>query len=184
PFTVVGIGDMSGDVFGNGMRRSPHTKLVAAFNHLHIFVDPDPNPQASFKERERLYNTPRSTWADYDPDLISPGGGVFDRTARSIEITDEMRRVFEIGPQVTEMTPNELIKTILQAPVDLIYNGGIGTYIKASDETHDDVGDRANDPIRIDGQQIRAEVVGEGGNLGATQSGGGAAGSGRDCTNG
>jgi glutamate dehydrogenase len=171
PFTVVGIGDMSGDVFGNGMRRSPHTKLVAAFNHLHIFVDPDPNPQASFKERERLYNTPRSTWADYDPDLISPGGGVFDRTARSIEITDEMRRVFEIGPQVTEMTPNELIKTILQAPVDLIYNGGIGTYIKASDETHDDVGDRANDPIRIDGQQVRAKVVGEGGNLGATQAG-------------
>ncbi|GAA4474249.1 NAD-glutamate dehydrogenase [Enteractinococcus fodinae] len=171
PFTVVGIGDMSGDVFGNGMRRSRHTKLLAAFNHLHIFVDPNPEPEASFDERERLYNTPRSTWADYDPDLISAGGGVFDRTARSIDITEEMRQAFDIGPNVTEMTPNELIKTLLQAPVDLVYNGGIGTYIKASDETHDDVGDRANDPIRIDGRQLQARVVGEGGNLGATQAG-------------
>ena len=171
PFTVVGIGDMSGDVFGNGMRRSPHTKLVAAFNHLHIFVDPDPDPQAAFKERERLYNTPRSTWADYDPELISTGGGVFDRSARSIDLTDEMRHAFDIGSQVNELTPNELIHAILQAPVDLLYNGGIGTYIKAADESHDDVGDRANDPIRINGQQVRAKVVGEGGNLGATQAG-------------
>lgn len=171
PFTVVGIGDMSGDVFGNGMRRSRHTKLLAAFNHLHIFVDPNPEPEASFEERERLYNTPRSTWADYDPDLISAGGGVFDRTARSVDITEEMREAFDLGANVTEMTPNELIKALLQAPVDLIYNGGIGTYIKASDETHDDVGDRANDPIRIDGRELQARVVGEGGNLGATQAG-------------
>ena len=171
PFTVVGIGDMSGDVFGNGMRRSRHTKLVAAFNHLHIFIDPNPDPEVSFEERERLYNLPRSSWGDYAPELISEGGGVFDRSARSIAINDEMRRVFGIGPNISEMTPNDFIKTLLQAPVDLLYNGGIGTYIKASDETHDDVGDRANDPIRIDGVQVRAKVVGEGGNLGATQPG-------------
>ena len=171
PFTVVGIGDMSGDVFGNGMRRSRHTKLVAAFNHLHIFIDPNPDPEAAFEERERLYNLPRSSWSDYNPELISAGGGVFDRTARSVEITDEMRKVFDIPTTVTEMTPNELLKTILQAPVDLLYNGGIGTYIKATDETHDDVGDRANDPIRVNGSQLRARVVGEGGNLGATQAG-------------
>src|SRR5699024_11171585 len=145
PFTVVGIGDMSGDVFGNGMRRSRHTKLVAAFNHLHIFIDPNPDPDVAFDERERLYFKPRSTWRDYDPDLISPGGGVFDRSARSVEITEQMQQVFGIADGITEMTPNELLKTVLQAPVDLIYNGGIGTYIKASDESHDDVGDRAND---------------------------------------
>ncbi|HIW47542.1 MAG TPA: NAD-glutamate dehydrogenase [Candidatus Yaniella excrementigallinarum] len=171
PFTVVGIGDMSGDVFGNGMRRSRHTKLVAAFNHLHIFIDPDPEPDAAFDERERLYNTPRSTWRDYDSSLISQGGGVFDRSARSVPISEEMRRVFDLGDDVTELTPNELIKALLQAPVDLLYNGGIGTYIKASEETQDDVGDRANDPIRVNGDQIRAKVVGEGGNLGATQAG-------------
>lgn len=171
PFTVVGIGDMSGDVFGNGMRRSRHTKLVAAFNHLHIFIDPNPDPDVAFDERERLYFKPRSTWRDYDPDLISPGGGVFDRSARSVEITEQMQQVFGIADGITEMTPNELLKTVLQAPVDLIYNGGIGTYIKASDESHDDVGDRANDPIRINGEQIQAKVVGEGGNLGATQAG-------------
>jgi glutamate dehydrogenase len=171
PFTVVGIGDMSGDVFGNGMRRSRHTKLVAAFNHLHVFIDPNPDPEKAFKERERLYHMPRSTWADYNPDLISKGGGVFERSARSVEVTDEMRQVFELGTDVTEMTPSELIKALLQAPVDLIYNGGIGTYIKSSDETHEDVGDRANDPVRVDGRQLRAKVVGEGGNLGATQAG-------------
>ena len=171
PFTVVGIGDMSGDVFGNGMRRSRHTKLIAAFNHLHIFIDPNPDPEVSFEERERLYHLPRSSWSDYNPELISAGGGVFDRTARSVEITEPMRKVFAIDQTVTEMTPNELLKTILQAPVDLIYNGGIGTYIKSSEETHDDVGDRANDQIRVNGSQVRARVVGEGGNLGATQAG-------------
>lgn len=171
PFTVVGIGDMSGDVFGNGMRRSRHTKLVAAFNHLHIFIDPNPDPDAAFDERERLYHLPRSSWSDYNPELISSGGGVFDRTARSVEITEEMRKTFGFGPNVTELTPNELLKSLLQAPVDLIYNGGIGTYIKSSDETHEDVGDRANDQIRVDGNQLRAKVVGEGGNLGATQAG-------------
>src|SRR5699024_1186750 len=167
-FTVVGTGDMSGDVFANGMRRSRHTKLIAAFNHLHIFIDPDPEPDAAFDERERLYNTPRSTWRDYDSSLIAQGGGVFDRSARSVPISEEMRRVFDLGDDVTELTPNELIKALLQAPVDLLYNGGIGTYIKASEETQDDVGDRANDPIRVNGDQIRAKVVGEGGNLGAT----------------
>lgn len=171
PFTVVGIGDMSGDVFGNGMRRSRHTKLVAAFNHLHIFIDPHPTPDAAFDERERLYFTPRSTWRDYDPELISPGGGVFDRSARSVAITEQMQQVFGIDSTVTELTPNELIKAVLQAPVDLLYNGGIGTYIKSSDETQDDVGDRANDAIRINGTQVRAKVIGEGGNLGATQAG-------------
>ncbi|NWN89712.1 MAG: NAD-glutamate dehydrogenase [Micrococcaceae bacterium] len=171
PFTVVGIGDMSGDVFGNGMRRSRHTKLLAAFNHLHIFIDPDPDPESSFEERERLYFTPRSTWQDYDADLISAGGGVFKRSARSVEITEQMRTAFNIEADVTQMTPNELIKAVLLAPVDLLYNGGIGTYIKSSEETHDEVGDRANDPIRVDGDQLRAKVVGEGGNLGATQSG-------------
>ncbi len=171
PFTVIGIGDMSGDVFGNGMRRSRHIKLLAAFNHLHIFIDPNPDPAMAFEERERLFHLPRSSWSDYNPDLISAGGGVFDRTARSIAVTEEMRKAFDIGSDVTEMTPNELLKALLQAPVDLIYNGGIGTYIKATDETHDDVGDRANDSIRIDGAQLRARVVGEGGNLGATQLG-------------
>jgi len=171
PFTVVGIGDMSGDVFGNGMRRSRHTKLVAAFNHLHIFIDPNPDPEMAFEERERLYQLPRSSWGDYNPELISAGGGVFDRTARSIKITDEMRKTFDLDSDISELTPNELLKAILQAPVDLIYNGGIGTYIKSTDESHDDVGDRANDPIRVNGAQIRARVVGEGGNLGATQAG-------------
>lgn len=171
PFTVVGIGDMSGDVFGNGMRRSRYTKLIAAFNHLHIFIDPNPDPEVSFEERERLYHLPRSSWSDYNPELISAGGGVFDRTARSVEITEPMRKVFAIDQAITEMTPNELLKVILQAPVDLIYNGGIGTYIKSSEETHDQVGDRANDQIRVNGSQVRARVVGEGGNLGATQAG-------------
>lgn len=170
-FTVVGIGDMSGDVFGNGMRRSRHTKLVAAFNHLHIFVDPNPERDAAFDERERLYFKPRSTWQDYDPELISSGGGVFDRTARSVKVSEQMHQVFGIDENITELTPNELIKALLEAPVDLIYNGGIGTYIKASDETHDEVGDRANDQIRINGADVRAKVVGEGGNLGATQAG-------------
>lgn len=168
-FTVVGIGDMSGDVFGNGMLRSKHTKLLAAFNHLHIFIDPNPDTEASFAERERLFRLPRSTWEDYDSALISQGGGVFSRQDKSISLTDEMRAVFDIEAET--LTPNELINALLKAPVDLIWNGGIGTYVKSSEETHAEVGDRANDAVRVDGRDIRAKIVGEGGNLGCTQRG-------------
>ncbi|WGH83991.1 NAD-glutamate dehydrogenase [Auritidibacter ignavus] len=171
PITVVGIGDMSGDVFGNGLLRSQHLKLIAAFNHLHIFIDPNPDPEASYTERRRLYDTPRSTWADYDRDLISAGGGVFDRGSKSIEITEQMREALGLEESVTSASGEELIHYILQAPVDLLYNGGIGTYIKAESETSEDVGDRANDVIRINGSQVRARIIGEGGNLGATQAG-------------
>ncbi len=166
-FSVVGIGDMSGDVFGNGLLRSPHAKLIAAFNHLHIFVDPDPDPARSFAERERLFALPRSSWADYDASLISSGGGVFARTAKSIALSAEMRRV--LGCDAERLTPSELMSAILAAPVDLIWNGGIGTYFKASSESHADAGDKSNDAVRIDGCRIRARVVGEGGNLGMTQ---------------
>src|SRR5699024_9920301 len=145
--------------------------LVAAFNHLHIFIDPDPEPDAAFDERERLYNTPRSTWRDYDSSLISQGGGVFDRSARSVPISEEMRRVFDLGDDVTELTPNELIKALLQSPVDLLYNGGIGTHIKGSVEAQEDVADRANDPLGVSGDQIRGQVVGEGGTLAASRAG-------------
>jgi glutamate dehydrogenase len=166
-FTVVGIGDMSGDVFGNGLLRSPHAKLIAAFNHLHIFVDPQPDPATSFAERERLFALPRSSWADYDANLISTGGGVFARSAKSISLSAEMRAA--LGCEAERMTPSELMSAILAAPVDLIWNGGIGTYFKASSESHADAGDKSNDAVRIDGCQIRARVVGEGGNLGMTQ---------------
>jgi glutamate dehydrogenase len=166
-FTVVGIGDMSGDVFGNGMLQSRHIRLVAAFNHLHVFVDPDPDPELSYRERERLFSLPRSSWSDYDATLISPGGGVFSRAAKSVQITPEMRRV--LGIEAERLTPAELISAILAAPVDLVWNGGIGTYFKASTETHADVGDKSNDAVRIDANQMRARVVGEGGNLGLTQ---------------
>lgn len=168
-FTVAAIGDMGGDVFGNGMLLSEHIQLVAAFNHLHIFIDPHPDAATSYQERQRLFHAPKSGWDAYDPDLISAGGGVFSRTARSIEITPEMQERFAISAQT--LTPPELISAILTAPVDLLYNGGIGTYVKASTETHDDVGDRANNAIRIDGHQLRARVVAEGGNLGLTQAG-------------
>ena len=168
-FTVVGIGDMSGDVFGNGMLRSTHTKLVAAFNHLHIFIDPSPDTEASFAERERLFKLPGSTWDDYDRALISQGGGVFSRQDKSITLSDEMRAIVDIDAQT--LTPNELINALLKAPVDLIWNGGIGTYVKSSEETHTEVGDRANDAVRVDGRDIRAKIVGEGGNLGCTQRG-------------
>ncbi|WP_097462432.1 NAD-glutamate dehydrogenase [Mangrovitalea sediminis] len=166
-FTVVGIGDMSGDVFGNGMLLSRHIKLVAAFNHLHIFVDPNPDAAASFAERERLFRLPRSSWTDYKAELISKGGGIFNRSAKSIPISPEMKEAF--GIKVDRMPPNMLINSLLQAEVDLLWVGGIGTYVKSSDETHSEVGDKANDGLRVDACDLRCKVVGEGGNLGLTQ---------------
>jgi len=168
-FTVVGIGDMSGDVFGNGMLLSKHIKLVAAFDHRHVFIDPDPDPARSFAERERLFKLPRSSWEDYDASLISKGGGVFPRSAKSIRLTPEMRAALGIGGDVTAMTPYELIRAALCAPVDLLWNGGIGTYVKASTENNADVGDKANDPVRANASDLRCKVIGEGGNLGLTQ---------------
>ncbi|GAA2084453.1 NAD-glutamate dehydrogenase [Actinomadura alba] len=168
-FTVVGIGDMSGDVFGNGMLLSRHIKLVAAFDHRHIFVDPDPDPESSFEERKRLFGLPRSSWADYDTSLVSAGGGVFPRTAKSIKLTPQMREALGIEPDVAAMTPYELIHAALCAPVDLLWNGGIGTYVKATSENNADVGDKANDPVRADAADLRCRVIGEGGNLGLTQ---------------
>jgi glutamate dehydrogenase len=167
--TVVGIGDMSGDVFGNGLLRSPHVHLVAAFDHRHIFCDPAPDAAESFAERARLFALPRSSWADYDATLISPGGGVYPRTAKSIELSPEMQRV--LGVERGTFTPVELISAILCAPVDLLWNGGIGTYVKAASESHADVGDRANDGLRVNGTDLRCRMVGEGGNLGFTQRG-------------
>ncbi len=171
PFTVAGIGDMAGDVFGNGMLMSRVTRLVAAFNHAHIFVDPTPDPAATFAERERLFNLPRSSWRDYNTSLISKGGGLFDRGAKSIPISPEARKALGLDKGVTAMSGEEMIRAILRAPVDLLYNGGIGTYIKASTEEHQDVGDRANDRVRVDATEVRAKVVSEGGNLGLTQKG-------------
>jgi glutamate dehydrogenase len=170
-FTVVGIGDMSGDVFGNAMLLSPRIRLVAAFDHRHVFVDPDPDPATSFAERRRLFELPRSSWDDYDRALISPGGGVHPRTAKAIAITPQVRERLGIDPTVTSMTPMDLIRAVLCAPVDLLFNGGIGTYVKARDETHADAGDKANDALRVDGEDLRCKVVGEGGNLGFTQRG-------------
>jgi glutamate dehydrogenase len=169
--TVVGIGDMSGDVFGNGMLLSRHLKLVAAFDHRHVFIDPDPDPEASFAERTRLFALPRSSWADYDLGLISAGGGVFPRTLKSIPVTSQMRRALGLPAGVVALSPAELINGCLKAPVDLLWNGGIGTYVKASVETHAEVGDKAGDGVRIDGSELRARCVGEGGNLGLTQRG-------------
>jgi glutamate dehydrogenase len=168
-FTVAGIGDMSGDVFGNGMLLSRHIKLLAAFDHRHVFLDPSPDPEASFKERQRLFNLPRSSWADYDAKLISRGGGVFPRSAKSIPLSPEVRKMLATDAQV--LAPNELISAILKAPVDLLYNGGIGTYVKAKSQSHAEVGDRANDAIRVNGAELRCKVVAEGGNLGFTQLG-------------
>lgn len=168
-FTVVGIGDMSGDVFGNGMLLSRHIRLVAAFDHRHVFLDPVPDATTSFAERERLFQLPRSSWADYDTRLISEGGGVFPRTAKVIPISPQVREL--IGTDATEMAPNDLLRALLRAPVDLLYNGGIGTYVKASSETHAQVGDRANDGLRVNGGELRCKVVAEGGNLGLTQLG-------------
>ncbi len=169
PFTTVGIGDMAGDVFGNGMLLSRQTKLVAAFNHLHIFIDPNPNPEKSFRERERLFKKPKSAWTDYNNKLISRGGGIYDRSAKSITLSAEAKAV--LGISASELTPNELIHRLLKAPVDLLWNGGIGTYIKSSSESHNDAKDRANDALRVDGKELKCKVLGEGGNLGATQAG-------------
>lgn len=170
-FTVVGVGDMSGDVFGNGMLLSRHIRLIAAFDHRHIFIDPDPDSASSFVERQRLFELPRSSWEDYDAALISAGGGVFSRQQKSIEITPQMHEALGIDAGVTEMTPPDLIRAILLAPVDLLFNGGIGTYIKAEAESHAAVGDRANDTVRVDANALRAKVIGEGGNLGVTSLG-------------
>ncbi len=167
PVSVVGIGDMSGDVFGNGMLQSRKIRLLAAFNHMHIFLDPDPDPETSWQERKRLFELPRSTWEDYNPKLISKGGGVFRRDAKEIPLSPEVRKW--LGVRHESIDPNGLIRLLLASEVDLIWNGGIGTYVKASFEKHADAGDRANDPVRIDATELRARVVGEGGNLGLTQ---------------
>ncbi len=170
-FTCVGIGDMSGDVFGNGMLLSKHTRIVAAFDHRHIFLDPNPDAASSFVERERLFKLPRSSWADYDARLISRGGGVFPRNAKTIPLSPELRQALGIDEGVDTLPPNELMRAILKAPVDLLWNGGIGTYVKAESESNADAGDRANNPIRINGNELRCRMVGEGGNLGLTQRG-------------
>ncbi len=170
-FTVVGIGDMSGDVFGNGMLSSRHIRLVAAFDHRHIFLDPNPDPALSFAERSRLFAIPRSSWADYAPELISAGGGVWERSSKAVPISAQVRAALGLPEEVVRMTPPELVRAILRAPVDLLWNGGIGTYVKATTETHLDVGDKNNDAVRVDGAEVRARIVGEGGNLGFTQRG-------------
>ncbi|MDE8667345.1 NAD-glutamate dehydrogenase [Pseudarthrobacter sp. H3Y2-7] len=170
-FSVVGVGDMSGDVFGNGMLLSRHIRLLAAFDHRHIFLDPAPDPEASFKERQRLFELPRSSWDDYNKSLISEGGGVYPRQVKSIPVSPQVRAAIGLPEGTSEMSPPELLRAILLAPADLLYNGGIGTYVKASTETNSSVGDKANDAIRVDGKDLRVKVVGEGGNLGMTQRG-------------
>ncbi|HEX3122823.1 MAG TPA: NAD-glutamate dehydrogenase domain-containing protein, partial [Rhodanobacteraceae bacterium] len=170
-FTTVGIGDMSGDVFGNGMLLSKHTRLLAAFDHRHIFLDPNPDAAKTFAERERMFKLPRSSWADYDTKLISKGGGIHPRTAKAIPVSPEVRAALGIEGEADSMSPNDLMRAILKAPVDLLWNGGIGTYIKAETETNADAGDRANNAIRVNGRDLRCRMVGEGGNLGATQRG-------------
>ena len=169
PFTVIGIGDMSGDVFGNGMLLSKNIQLLAAFNHQHIFLDPTPDAAKSYAERARLFALPRSGWNDYKADLISAGGGVFERKAKTIKLSKEVRKCFDIKAE--NITPDDLIHILLCAKVDLLWNGGIGTYVKSSEESNDQVGDRTNDALRVNGSEIRAKVVGEGGNLGFTQRG-------------
>lgn len=168
-FTAIGIGDMGGDVFGNGMLLSRHIRLVGAFNHMHIFLDPSPDAEKSFIERERLFNLPRSSWEDYKKELISKGGGIFSRTEKSIKLSAEIRKILDI--KETSLSPEALISAMLKAPVDLLWNGGIGTYVKAESETHETVGDKANDGLRVNGSELRCRVVGEGGNLGCTQLG-------------
>jgi glutamate dehydrogenase len=168
-FTATGIGDMAGDVFGNGMLQSRCIRLLAAFNHMHVFLDPSPDTERSFRERERLFNLPRSTWADYDAKLISKGGGVWSRRDKAIPLSREARTM--LGLSKESVTPTELIRAILMMPADLLWNGGIGTYVKASWETNERVGDRTNDVLRVNGRDLRCKVVGEGGNLGFTQLG-------------
>ncbi|MFT6916959.1 MAG: glutamate dehydrogenase [Motiliproteus sp.] len=169
PFTVVGVGDMAGDVFGNGLLLSETALLTAAFNHMHIFIDPDPDAASTFAERQRMFDLPRSSWTDFDAALISKGGGIFSRASKTIEISAAMKKRFDIAAD--KLSPSELISALLKAPVDLIWNGGIGTYVKGSSESHADVGDKANDGLRIDGCELRCQVLGEGGNLGFTQLG-------------
>ncbi len=168
-FTVLGIGDMGGDVFGNGMLLSEKIRLVAAFNHKHIFIDPTPNAETSYLERQRLFELPRSSWLDYDRDLISDGGGIFSRASKWVYISPEMKSTF--GIEASRLTPNDFIKALLKSPVDLLWNGGIGTYVKSSGETHLEVGDKSNDNLRVNGCELQCKVLGEGGNLGATQLG-------------
>ena len=170
-FTCVGIGDMSGDVFGNGMLLSTHIRLLAAFDHRHVFLDPNPDTARSFAERERMFKLPRSSWEDYDKSLISTGGGVWPRSMKSIPISPEVRAALSLKADVQHLSPNDLLNAILKAPVDLLWNGGIGTYVKATSETHADVGDRANNGLRLNGAELRCKMVGEGGNLGFTQKG-------------
>jgi glutamate dehydrogenase len=167
PFTVVGIGDMSGDVFGNGMLLSREIRLIGAFNHREIFIDPAPDPGSSWAERKRLFELPRSSWSDYDKSLISEGGGVWPRTAKVIELSEQAREA--LGVERANLRPNDVIRALLRAPADLLWNGGIGTYVKASGETHGEAGDKANDSVRVDASELRCRVVGEGGNLGLTQ---------------
>ncbi|MDP4015005.1 MAG: NAD-glutamate dehydrogenase [Candidatus Nanopelagicales bacterium] len=170
-FTCAGIGDMSGDVFGNGMLLSDHIRLVAAFDHRHVFLDPDPDPLTSLAERRRLFDLPRSSWADYDKSLLSEGGGVCSRSAKSVKVGPEVRAALGLADDVTKLTPSQAVRAILSANVDLLWNGGIGTYVKSSQESNADVGDKANDLVRIDGRDLRCRVIGEGGNLGLTQRG-------------
>jgi glutamate dehydrogenase len=167
PFTVVGIGDMSGDVFGNGMLLSGHIRLLGAFDHRHVFLDPDPDVETSFTERRRLFALPRSSWDSYDRALISTGGGVWPRTAKSIPLSAEVRRLLDVDAD--RLTPDEVITALLRAPVDLLFNGGVGTFVKAGDETHAEVGDKTSDRVRVDAGTLRCKVIGEGGNLGLTQ---------------
>src|SRR6185312_14900730 len=169
PFTVVGCGDMSGDVFGNGMLLSKQTRLLAAFDHRHVFLDPDPDPATSWAERARMFALPRSSWDDYDRKLISKGGGVFARTLKSIPLTAQIKAMLDV--QVDSLSPADLIHAILKARAELLYLGGIGTYVKAKAEANIDVGDKANDGVRINGAELREKVVGEGANLGFTQAG-------------
>src|SRR3712207_4543338 len=168
-FTCAGVGDMSGDVFGNGLLISRRTRLVAAFDHRHVFIDPDPDPAASFAERERLFRLPRSSWADYDAAKISEGGGVYPRASKRLALSPRAREMLGIEEEQPE--PAAVIRAILRAPVDLLYFGGIGTYVKASAESQSEAGDRANDSVRVDGRELRARVVGEGANLAVTQAG-------------
>ena len=169
PFTCIGVGDMSGDVFGNGALLSRSMKLLAAFDHRHVFIDPHPDPERSWVERKRLYDLPRSSWADYDKGLISPGGGIFPRTAKTVALSGEIRTLLEISD--AELAPADLIRAILRAEAELLYLGGIGTYVKAASESHVEVGDKANDAVRVDASELRVKVVGEGANLGFTQAG-------------
>ncbi|HEU4560400.1 MAG TPA: NAD-glutamate dehydrogenase domain-containing protein [Longimicrobium sp.] len=171
PFTVAGIGDMSGDVFGNGMLLSPVIRLMAAFDHRHVFIDPDPDPARSFAERQRIFDLPRSSWEDYDRALLSPGAMIIPRASKEVELTPEARRALGLGDEVGRLDGEGLVRAVLKAPVELLWNGGIGTYVKSPDETHADVGDTTNDPVRVDSDELRCKVVGEGGNLGFTQKG-------------